>query len=246
VAENEQGIKAAEDKMAATNSAGCTDEAINVRVEDYGQSLESQGIPEDDLAQKKEEYRTMLEALCSNPKLAEQYNKALAEKTALETARPGLVDTLGAAKQAINLPAGAISKIPTSILPQYCNKYIEEGSPPNTEIVTHTFLIDCDGQYQGACENAIRTLTQPYEDIVACPSGASDGFCEEPHHYALWLDYQRKKEFYKEAKKTYCNLPEVSSQPCDGVITGTGVIKIWRDDAAEEVLRRVDKRGVLQ
>jgi hypothetical protein len=147
----------------------------------------------------------------------EEYQKALAEKNALASLLPAAQTAANAAQKAVNDAHQAIPPIPHPVT-----------DPPTPN--------PCSApKYEEKCKPAYDLLTQKRQGTYAW--------------YSLWSDDRYQTEAYKEAKKTLDELPTAPDIACNATINGGGRVVIWRTEGnagAGEVVRRVDKRSLLQ
>ncbi|MDR2112103.1 MAG: hypothetical protein LBQ62_03215, partial [Candidatus Accumulibacter sp.] len=111
--------------------------------------------------------------------------------------------------------------------------------------------IRCEKAYTDACDTASSRLMKKFRDSIYdpdtdCSLGVNEGQCESYHWYIKWGQYALKKEKYDEAKKAYDKASEpLPSFDC-AMGVGDGKVVIWTSEAAGEIVRRVDKRSLLQ
>jgi predicted nucleic acid-binding Zn-ribbon protein len=174
-----------------------------------------------------------------------RYNEAVAERNNLESQRT--------AKET------ALSNLMTDI----ANKH---GAPrdavPNVACPGRASTILCDRSYQVSCRNiggAYYLIHQTYAEYSfpsTLPSVSHDlcslslpvEECDAPAGYMLQVELIRRQMDVEKAQEAYNEIAaqSISSVDCDSDVGGTGQVVIWTSDGAREVVRRVDKRSVLQ
>ncbi|GHT95552.1 hypothetical protein AGMMS49545_18710 [Betaproteobacteria bacterium] len=216
-----------------------TEDTITKAAESYCTSCPGTGNP------------SCVKATC----IAEQISKLQAEYTAqlakaeadiasLESAKTTKTDELNVLKTKI----AAAHEIPEKAPDQEC---------PGKPAVT----ILCDTPYANACTEARKILSQSYEafkkiPLDNCGTDAHEltkkldrAYCEAPAGYTLEKLYLEKKAIYEQTNEAYASLPDASALfPTISCAAGTGggMVVILSSDHAKEVVRRVDKRSVLQ
>lgn len=74
--------------------------------------------------------------------------------------------------------------------------------------------------------------------------------CAYPYYYSVWLEYQEDDQLYQTTVTQIAvvdsNIQAVNNMDFSSCASGSDHLLLWSVDDATEVLRRVDKRGVLQ
>ncbi|GHU13388.1 hypothetical protein FACS189441_0760 [Betaproteobacteria bacterium] len=138
---------------------------------------------------------------------------------------------------------------------------IPEEAPAQACLTSSTVTILCNTPYAAACTAARETLSQSYEAFKKIPLGncgtnaheltkkLDRAYCEAPAGYTLEKLYLEKEAIYEQTKEAYASLPDASALfPTISCTAGggDGTVVILSSDRAKEVVRRVDKRSVLQ
>ena len=77
--------------------------------------------------------------------------------------------------------------------------------------------------------------------------GLSEDECDAPVGYMLQAMFEQKEAAYLAAQAAYGEIDASGvTIDCDATIVADGEVVIWTSDAAREIVRRVDKRSVLQ
>ncbi|MDR0771391.1 MAG: hypothetical protein LBE75_09425 [Burkholderiales bacterium] len=211
---------------------------INNSVNEYRATLNGKGLSPAKIEEACAKFRA---------NLVEEYNtrnnKAKTERAALVASLPALETAIQTAKNAIT---NAVNALPASVANQTATCTTPAGD----------VTIPCATKYSSLCSNARSAIRNEYWEmnypsLVACEwlSGREDrAVCREYNYYAAWLDYYRKKELYEETLKQYnsfvANLPSTGGFNC---AAGTdGKVVVFPVNEAVEILRKVDKRSMLQ
>ncbi|GHU31385.1 hypothetical protein AGMMS50256_19770 [Betaproteobacteria bacterium] len=175
-----------------------------------------------------------------------QHSKAENERNGLDSqltdARTVLTNAKNAIENAHEVPAPAL------VAPARC---------PETGSST---LILCNIHYLSSCGPAHDSITQFYRDykeydsVEDCLDDGDDDHpltayeCEAPAYEMLWALYQQREAAYQAAQEQYEKISDMSVDTitCNSTVNGDGNVVIWTSDAAKEIVRRVDKRSVLQ
>jgi hypothetical protein len=119
--------------------------------------------------------------------------------------------------------------------------------------------VDCAGKYQELCNDAYELISEPVTVTDTVTYTTKD---EPPTTYTItnthdftgqfhadWADYENKKMLYDSANENYEKLAAMLdsgfAMECKAIDKDRKV-EVWPVWGAEEVLRRVDKRSVLQ
>jgi hypothetical protein len=128
--------------------------------------------------------------------------------------------------------------------------------PGNAEVT-----ILCADHYEDSCSDAREYVTRKtwkhlgYGDSAGCQSALTDpANCDRPAYNFLYDRYHLAERGYQEAKARFDEIDaKEEPQPtfgegeeCTLIGDVDGLVEIWPPDDAKEVLRRVDKRSVLQ
>jgi hypothetical protein len=164
----------------------------------------------------------------------QKYDAAVAERDDLNVARPAKVAAVTVAQTALDT---AIASVPNP------------GAVPNPAYPLCTApdalkdkALDCASKFQAVCGNAYTVVTAT--TMCSNATGVNQAYC----HLA---DYEYKKKLYADAVARYtqftANGPPTS--PTCAIAASDGKVIVWSSDGtsgAREVLRRVDKRSLLQ
>jgi predicted nucleic acid-binding Zn-ribbon protein len=179
--------------------------------------------------------------------LIAQYNKrnldATNERNALTASLPGLESDIQNAKQAID---AAVNALPAAVSNQTdkCNNPAGDVSIP------------CNGKYSSLCDSARVAIKSEYwrlnygsaPDCFLATMQTNNNICNDYNYYSAWLEYYRKKELYEEALARYNNF--MANKPSTGGFSCAkgmdGKVLMFPVNAAVDILRKVDKRSVLQ
>jgi hypothetical protein len=192
---------------------------IDDDVEAYRQNLIAAGVTEPALSAAVEKKRTEIKSSYD-----QKYLAAVAEWNALDSSRQAKVDSVNQAKAALGQ---AIAQVPD---PDSVASSFTCANPSGT--------LDCVSKFKGLCGNAYGVISMAYGD--PCPNADNGAYCR-------WIDYEGRRKLHDEVEAQYDQFTATgppSSQPCS--LTSDGTVLVWSVDEAKEVLRRVDKRSILQ
>jgi hypothetical protein len=235
-------IKALDQKILDTDTTrGSVRDAITTAVNSYCANCPSAQNPGCVKTTCEANYRTTLTADYDAQNL-----QARADRTAKINQRAARQNTLANAEAAI----------------RYAHTRAEDGGggPPYTAPDATcpnptTVRIYCDRPYwfnNPSCAPAYNAIIQTYADYKGygpncqwLDRSLTAYECDASAYETLWSLYEKKKEAYLAAKDAYESFPDAPVIDC-AMEGGDGKVTIWTTGAAREVLRRVDKRSVLQ
>ncbi len=207
-----------------------SDEKINSAVDEYKNTINASGeLTESQLNILGEKKR--VELLAKYQKDLDTVNTDLND---LDTQIPVLEAAMNAAKNEYQIAANAL---PESIN----NPSISCTSPEQSGTA------QCNTKYQQLCGEAHVYITTFLPPLFCVFLEIDPDLCDEFAYYALWKDYQDKRFLYEKARENYNTIINTTFPSPATCAPGTGSrVVIWNIDDAIAVLRKVDKRGVLQ
>jgi hypothetical protein len=232
LAGTEKGMAAAQKKMEATDT---TKPAVQAQIE----AAVLQFPPKDRDARREE----------LKERYKQEYQEAAEELGELESDKPTQQTAVTNAQNALD------DEIKELAAP------VPGSAPCNNE-----GTVDCAGKYQELCGDAYVLISTPVtktHDMTYTVTYPVDDqghtqtytYTETYNHtfsgqfHVDWTDHESKKEWYESASANYETLANVklpAAEQCKSIDETDRQVEVWPVEAAVEVLRRVDKRSVLQ
>jgi hypothetical protein len=244
LAETEEGIAEMEAKMAATNRNLADVQAeINAAVASYQEALEKAGLSGAALANAVAQKRADLETSYD-----EDYQNAVSELQALQTLKTTQQTAVSNAKAELETAIAGLTD-PASVSNETrCGEQEPDEPPPP--------LVACAEKYYELCGEAYQLIAKPVTTTETVTINTADGGSYTMNYtkeytgqfHAHWTDYESKKTLFETADEIhgeFAATPPPAAPECSPA-GNDGTVKVWSVTDAVEVLRRVDKRSVLQ
>ncbi len=226
------------DRITELQDTSSIDDIVN----QYEQALTASGA--ENIDAKVAAYRQRL--LDRN---AEDLAKAIAEWNTLDAQIPSLLAAANNARQAVEDAENALNNASTDDDQTNC-------TAPESGAGT----VFCEEMYGMHCVfrgRDLRYWITTLRYVVSLVNGnwfecffQGGNYCQEPYYYSVWLEWQRAEEAYQMAvdnlEELDKNIADVENMDFSSCASGSDTVLLWGVDRAKEVLRRVDKRAVLQ